>query len=82
MNSMGVKDVMIPECRDKEENIILNKWRTRCGIFFRRNLLVFLTLVGVGVGFIVGFVIAPSRPTTSALLWIGELIIERALPFR
>ena len=75
MNSSEVKDAMIPDCVVKEENISLNKWRTRCGIFFRRNLLVFLTLIGVGVGFIIGFVIAPSRPTASTLLWIGKSML-------
>ena len=74
MDGMDAKDAMISEY--KEENINLNKWRTKCGLFFRRNLLVFLTLIGVGFGFVIGFVIAPNKPTSSVLLWIGESLRE------
>ena len=47
-------------------------WKSRVIKIFRRNLLVFLTLLGVGVGFAIGFAIAPSRPSASVLLWTGN----------
>ena len=38
----------------------------------RRNMLMMLTLVGVVIGFTIGFGIRPLNPSRDALLWIGK----------
>ncbi|XP_053405000.1 excitatory amino acid transporter-like [Mercenaria mercenaria] len=45
-------------CR-KIKNVILN------------NLLLFSTILGVGVGFIVGFAVRETHPSENALMWLG-----------
>lgn len=67
--TMNAEDSMTPMYQGAK---MFNKWRTRCGLVLRRNLLVFLTLIGVGVGFIIGFTVAPTKPTASVLLWTGK----------
>ena len=39
------------------------------------NVLMILTLVGVALGFAIGFGIRPLNPSTDALLWIGKSCI-------
>ena len=43
-------------------------WR----VILKENLLVILTLIGVGIGLLVGFTVAPTKPSASALMWIGK----------
>ena len=37
----------------------------------QRNLLLLLTIVGVLVGFGIGFGVRPTNPSTTAIMWIG-----------
>jgi len=46
----------------------------KCVRLIRQNLLVTLTLVGVGCGFLVGFLVEPTNPSISVLLWLGETL--------
>ncbi|KAH3884131.1 excitatory amino acid transporter 1-like [Dreissena polymorpha] len=48
----------------------IGKWY-QCFGLIKQNLLVILTFVGVGVGFLIGFLVEPHRPSQSALMWIG-----------
>ncbi|XP_045176769.2 excitatory amino acid transporter 2-like [Mercenaria mercenaria] len=41
----------------------------KCVGLFRQNLLVILTLVGVGIGFVIGFAI--QQASASGIMWIG-----------
>lgn len=47
------------------------KLRQKCITLLRQNLLVLLTLVGVGIGFLIGFTVGPTKPSMSAIMWIG-----------
>lgn len=47
-------------------------WKTRCLEVLRQNLLVFLTVLGVGIGLATGLAIAPTKPSASVLLWVGK----------
>ena len=38
----------------------------------KRNLLLLLTVVGVIVGFGIGFGVKPAKPSDTALMWIGK----------
>ena len=41
-------------------------------VHLRRNLLLLLTVLGVIVGFGIGFGVRPSKPSDTALMWIGK----------
>lgn len=36
------------------------------------NLLLLFTLLGVGLGFVVGFAVREIHPSESALMWLGK----------
>ena len=36
------------------------------------NLLLFTTILGVGIGFIIGLAVREANPSESALMWLGK----------
>ena len=48
----------------------------------KRNLLLITTLIGVVVGFGIGFGVRPYQPTDTSLMWIGKILFLRVFfPF-
>ncbi|XP_064596700.1 excitatory amino acid transporter 2-like [Liolophura sinensis] len=45
--------------------------RVKCKSFLRSNALLLLTLLGVAVGFALGFALRPTNPSSDARVWIG-----------
>ncbi|XP_060585408.1 excitatory amino acid transporter 1-like [Ruditapes philippinarum] len=45
--------------------------RQKCYWWLKQNLLVILTLVACGVGFLIGLLVEPADPSPSAIMWIG-----------
>ena len=39
--------------------------------FLKDNLLMALSVLAVGIGFIVGFAVRPQQPSEQALMWLG-----------
>ena len=60
---------------ESEEPIVTKTWQDKAKKIFRQNLIVILTLVGCGVGFLVGFLVAPEDPSPSAVTWMGMYLI-------
>ena len=48
--------------------------KDKCANVLRQNLIVLLTVLGVGVGLLIGFLVAPHDPSPSAVLWMGMFI--------
>ena len=48
--------------------------KDKCAQVLRQNLIVLLTVLGVGVGLLIGFLVAPHDPSPSAVLWMGMFI--------
>jgi hypothetical protein len=46
--------------------------KMNCLALVKSNLLVILTMVGVGFGFGAGFVAREFHPSSDALMWIGR----------
>ena len=60
--------VEIPEIIPCEEPTM----RIRIWSHVKHNLLLFLTIFGVTVGFGIGFGVRPSNPSDTVLMWIGK----------
>lgn len=45
--------------------------KKKCLRVVHQNMLVIITLVGCGIGFLVGFLVKPEDPSPSAIMWIG-----------
>ncbi|KAK6194908.1 hypothetical protein SNE40_000441 [Patella caerulea] len=60
---------------DVEENQSLNNSTItkpgKCISYFKNNMLMWLNIVGIILGLVVGFSIRPLHPSKDALLWIG-----------
>ncbi|WAR02017.1 EAA1-like protein [Mya arenaria] len=56
---------------DVERKMDSRSFRAKCLGLVRQNLLVTLTLVGVGCGFLIGLLVEPTGPSASTLMWIG-----------
>lgn len=59
------------ETRDGSKRSPLSK----CQEFVKHNKLVLLTLCGVAVGFLIGFLVQSREPSADLLMWIGELLV-------
>jgi hypothetical protein len=46
--------------------------KIKCLALVKSNLLVILTMAGVGLGFGAGFVAQEFNPSSDALMWIGK----------
>ncbi|XP_045176027.2 excitatory amino acid transporter 1-like [Mercenaria mercenaria] len=53
---------------DNNEN---NACKQKCLWWLRQNLLVILTFIACGIGFLIGFLVAHEDPSPSAIMWIG-----------
>lgn len=49
-----------------------SSYRWKCVGVIRQNLLVILTIIGAGLGFMIGFVCQPKHLSISELIWIGK----------
>lgn len=46
------------------------------------NLLLVTTMLGVFLGFVVGFAVRETHPSESALMWLGKLAVIFFLSFK
>ena len=50
------------------------QWRVRVCDFFSKRLLMILTVLSIVLGFTIGFVVRPAKPSADALMWMGKNI--------
>jgi hypothetical protein len=43
-----------------------------CVVLLKQNAVLFLTLIGVVIGFALGFGIREAHPSSDALMWLGK----------
>ena len=49
-----------------------SKKPSNCQGCVKQNLLLLSTIVGVSMGFVVGFSVRPARPSEDTLMWLGK----------
>lgn len=79
MDSSNTSSPTKPEVDTKVQDVAPPAGHKRRGarVYLQQNAVLLLTLLGVVIGFAIGFGVRELKPSGDALLWIGELVVLR-----